>query len=168
MDKARIVIVMGVAGAGKTTVGRALADFLGWDFVDGDDVHPPSNIAKMTAGQPLTDADRHPWLDRLCDWIDDHLAAGRNGVLACSALKESYRRQLKGGRPEVELVYLKTDPAVLARRLEQRQGHYAKANLLASQLATLEEPQDGFTVDASAPPERIVETIRRRLGASPS
>lgn len=160
----RVVIVMGVAAAGKTTVGQALANALGWDFLDADAFHSEASLAKMSAGQGLTDADRGPWLARLAEWVGERLRQEKSAVLACSALRESYRRQLTGGRPEVAIVYLKADPALLAERLERRQGHFAKRALLESQLAALEEPQGVLTVDAADPPDEIVATIHRQLG----
>jgi gluconokinase len=160
----RVVIVMGVAAAGKTTVGQALANALGWDFLDADAFHSAASLVKMSAGQGLTDADRGPWLDRLAEWIGERLREEKSAVLACSALRESYRQKLTGGRPEVAVVYLKADPPLLAERLERRAGHFAKRALLESQLATLEEPQDVLTVNAADPPEEIVDTIRRQVG----
>lgn len=158
------MIVMGVSAAGKTTVGQALANALGWDFLDADAFHSAASLAKMSAGQGLTDVDRGPWLDQLADLIAERVREGRNAVLACSALRESYRQKLTGGRPEVAIVYLQADPALLGERLERRAGHFAKRVLLESQLATLEEPQGVLTVDASDPPDEIVTTIRRQLG----
>jgi gluconokinase len=166
MSQIQIMVVMGAAGAGKTTVGQALAADLGWPFADADAFHSPASLAKMSAGIPLTDADRAPWLDRLAAWIADRLAAGQTGVLACSALKEDYRRHLSGGRDEVLFVYLKADPALLADRLIHRHGHFAKVNLLESQLATLEEPQGAVVVDAAMTPEQIVEVVRALLEAN--
>lgn len=171
MGQIQIVVVMGVAGAGKTTVGHALAADLGWPFADADAFHSPASLAKMAAGIPLTDADRAPWLDRLAAWIAGRLTAGQTGVLACSALKEDYRQHLSGGHDEVLFVYLKADPALLANRLIHRQGHFAKANLLESQLATLEEPQGEVVVDAAMTPGEIVKVVRtavlrRQLSAS--
>lgn len=160
----RVVIVMGVSGAGKTTVGQALAAALEWEFLDGDTFHSAESIAKMSAGLGLTDADRAPWLAHLAGLIAERLREGKSAVLACSALKESYRRQLTGGRPEVEIVYLRADPELLASRLEGRAGHFAKRALLASQLATLEEPQGVITVDAAEAPDEIFAAVRRRLG----
>jgi gluconokinase len=146
---------MGVAGSGKSTVGHLLAERLGWSFLDGDDLHPAENVEKMRRGIPLTDADRLPWLHHL------HELASRSesAVLACSALKESYRRILSGGDPRVRFVYLRADPALLASRLEKRTGHFFTRVLLESQLATLEEPADAIVVDASQPAEAAVQAI---------
>lgn len=163
-QRVRVVIVMGVSGAGKTTVGQELAAALGWDFLDGDTFHCAASIAKMSAGLGLTDADRGPWLGRLAGWIGECLREGKSAVLACSALKETYRQQLTGGSPEVAIVYLKADADLLAGRLERRERHFAKGVLLTSQLATLEEPEGVITVDAAEPPGEIVATIRKRLG----
>jgi carbohydrate kinase (thermoresistant glucokinase family) len=153
-----ILIVMGVAGSGKSTVGRLLAERLGWPFLDGDDLHPTESVEKMRRGVPLTDADRLPWLERLAELIRQRESA----VLACSALKESYRRILSGGDPRVRFVYLRADPALLASRLEKRTGHFFARTLLDSQLATLEEPAPASTaivVDASQPAEAAVQEI---------
>jgi gluconokinase len=159
-----ILILMGVAGSGKTTVGRLLAAELGWRFYEGDDFHPAANVEKMGRGIPLTDEDRAPWLEALSGVVDRCAAAGEDALLACSALKADYRRRLRGGHPEVVFVYLRGNPALLAERLERRAGHYAKADLLPSQLATLEEPENALEVDVSGTPEAIAAEIRRRLG----
>lgn len=159
-----VVIVMGVAGSGKTTIGRRLAEALGWPFADGDDLHPPANLEKMAAGLPLTDADRLPWLRELRRRIERHLAAGENAVIACSALKASYREILAGDRERVHFVHLTGSPELIRRRLEQRQGHFMKVQMLDSQLAALEPPADAVAVDVAGSPEEIVAEIRRRLG----
>lgn len=159
-----IVILMGVSGSGKTTVGRRLAEELGWSFYEGDDFHSPASIEKMSRGVPLTDEDRGPWLAALREVVGRAIGKGEDAVLACSALKDSYRETLKGSQDGVVFVYLKADARLIAERLEHRAGHYAKRNLLPSQLATLEEPADAVTVDASRMPEEIVAEIRRRLG----
>lgn len=160
-----VVVVMGVAGSGKTTVGRRLAAALGAAFEEGDDYHPPANVAKMRAAVPLTDADRAPWLERLAAGIDGWLAEGRRTVLACSALKESYRAVLIGGRADVVLVYLKGPEALIRERLAARTDHYMPVQLLASQLVALEEPGDAITADIAPPPEAIAEDILARLRA---
>jgi gluconokinase len=157
-----IVIVMGVVGSGKTTIGRLLAQQMGWEFADADDFHPASNVEKIRSGIPLTDADRAPWLDSLRSTISQWVVARRNVVLACSALKRSYRENLEAG-PEVRFVYLKGSPALIADRLRLRQGHFANEQILASQFADLEEPEDAITVSISPEPQKIVSEIRKRL-----
>lgn len=159
-----IVIVMGVSGAGKTTVGSRLAAELGWPFVEGDDFHPPANVEKMRRGAPLDDADRAPWLRALRLRIDELVAAGRSAVIACSALKQSYRDTLGAGRPEVRFVWLTAAPSVIRDRLERRRGHYMPPALLESQLETLEEPAGVLKVDVSPEPEEVVAAVRRSLG----
>jgi len=158
-----IVIVMGVVGAGKTTVGGMLADQLHWEFTDADDFHPPSNVEKIRDGIPLTDADRKPWLDLLHQAITQWIATGKSVVLACSALKASYRSKLKVSQ-EVRFVFLKGSAALIAERLHERHGHFAGESILASQLADLEEPEDALTVNISSSPHQIVEEIRKGLG----
>jgi gluconokinase len=163
-----IVIVMGVTGAGKTTVGGLLASQLGWKFADADDFHPAANIEKMRNGIPLNDDDRQPWLKRLREEINGWIADGRNVVLACSALKRSYRQELDAG-PEVRFVYLKGSAALITERLRARHGHFADEHILAGQFADLEEPDsdDGtgaIAVDISMTPPLIVAEIRQKLG----
>ncbi len=158
-----IVIVMGPEGVGKTTVGTQLARELGWQFVDADDFHPPANIEKMARGIPLTDADRAPWLEALHAAIVQWDAEGRNVVLACSALERGYRARL-AENADVRFVYLKGTYELIAARLRERHGHFAHEDLLASQFAILEEPEDAITVDASRSPEEIVAEVRKRLG----
>jgi carbohydrate kinase (thermoresistant glucokinase family) len=158
-----VIILMGVSGSGKTTVGRLLARALGWQFYEGDDFHPPANIAKMQQGRPLTDDDRWPWLAALKAVIDRCMAQGTNAVLGCSALKQSYRDYLMRDHPEVTLVYLKGSYDLLSQRLAQRQDHFMPRDLLTSQFATLEEPQQGVTVDVANPPEALVAEIRQAL-----
>lgn len=158
---ARIIVVMGVAGSGKTTVGRALADRLGIEFEDGDSLHPPENIEKMARGEPLTDADRRPWLTRLEAWMDAQLAQDTSGVLACSGLRRSYRDELRAGRP-VELAFLDVNREVAAQRLRTRAGHFFREDLLTSQFATLEPPQPGEDVrivDATLPVDEVVRRL---------
>jgi len=157
-----IVIVMGVVGAGKTTVGRLLAQRLRWDFADADDFHPRENVEKISRGIALSDENRRPWLERLRSEIADWLAAKRNVVLACSALKESYRDRLAVG-PEVQFVYLKGSPDLIRRRLQTRLGHFAGEQILASQFAELEEPHVAITVNIEQLPEEVVTEIRRGL-----
>jgi gluconokinase len=158
-----IVIIMGTTGSGKTTIGTLLAKRQGWEFVDADDFHPPANVEKMKHGIPLTDADREPWLKVLHDRIVEWNTEARNVVLACSALKKSYRDELRAS-PNVKFVYLKGSYELFSQRVLVRKGHFAKQDLLASQFATLEEPTDAITVDATASPEQIVVEVRRQLG----
>jgi gluconokinase len=158
-----IVIVMGVVGAGKTTVGRLLAEQLGWEFADADDFHPPANVGKIRRGISLDDDDRRPWLGRLRAAIIGWITDKRNVVLACSALKLSYRRKLEVG-PEVRFVYLKGNAELIAERLRSRQGHFAGEQILASQFADLEEPEAAITVEIAATPQQIVAEIREKLG----
>ena len=158
-----IVIVMGVTGAGKTTVGVLLAGQLGWKFADADDFHPSSNVEKMRRGTPLTDDDRTPWLARLRADIASWIASGRNVVLACSALKKSYRQELEAG-PEVRFVYLRGTPALVAERLRSRHGHFAGEQILAGQYTDLEEPESAVTVEVNQSPRAIIAEIRKKLG----
>jgi gluconokinase len=158
-----IVIVMGVVGAGKTTVGKLLAEQLGWEFADADDFHPARNVEKIRNGMPLGDEDRSPWLDRLRQAIQDWIAARQNVVLACSALKRKYRQELSVG-PEVRFVYLKGDAGIIADRLRARHGHFAGQQILDSQLADLEEPEGAVVVDIRQTPDQIVAQIRKGLG----
>ncbi|MGC4072766.1 MAG: gluconokinase [Nibricoccus sp.] len=160
-----IVLLMGVAGSGKTTIGRLLASQLGWAFYDADDFHPPANVAKMAAGTPLTDADRAPWLNVLRERIATSLASGENAVIACSALKAAYRQILQPDPAEpIRLVYLRGSPELLASRLAARSGHFMKPSMLASQLATLEEPAGALVADIARPPENLAAFIRDSLG----
>jgi len=162
-------IVMGVAGSGKTTVGKALAEKLGWDFFDADDFHPAENIAKMAAGIPLNDSDRTPWLAALSDLLFSALKAGRYPVLACSALKESYREQLLNGKDGVEVIYLKGDYELLLKRLSGRQGHFMKPEMLKSQFTTLEEPENALILDISMPLDKMLDfVLEKRFGLADS
>lgn len=154
---------MGVEGAGKTTVGSLVARRLGWEFADADSFHPAANVDKIRHGIPLSDADRAPWIEAIRGEIVKWIAEHHNGVLACSALKRSYRERLCVGR-EVKLVYLKGSYELINQRLKQRQGHFANDQILASQFADLEEPEDAITVDISGSPEEITREIRARLG----
>jgi gluconokinase len=158
-----VILIMGVAGSGKTTIGRALAAALGWSFRDADDFHPPANIAKMSAGQPLTDANRAPWLAAIRQHIEDCLARGDSAVVTCSALKARYRAAVIPDSRSVRLVHLAGDPAILAARMQARTDHFMKPEMLASQLATLEPPADALTVDIALPPATIVARIRQAL-----
>jgi len=158
-----IIIVMGVVGAGKSTVGKLLASELGWEFADADDFHPQSNVEKIRHGIALTDEDRGPWLDRLREAITRWIAEGENVVLACSALKRAYRAKLSVG-PQVRFVYLKGSAALIAERLRARHGHFAGESILTSQMADLEEPENAIAVDIKDPAEQIVAEIQRAIG----
>ena len=155
---------MGVSGSGKTTVGEALAARLHWRFVEGDDLHPPENVAKMASGIPLEDADRWPWLARVGACIGESLERGTPLVVACSALKASYRERLQVADPRVLLVSLEGSPALLAERLRGRKGHFMPPALLPSQLATLELPSDALRVDIAQSVEQQVDAIVHALG----
>jgi gluconokinase len=161
-----VIVIMGVSGAGKTTVGRALAVELGWAYVEGDDAHPAANVAKMHAGVPLDDADRAPWLAALHIILARAIDRREHAVVACSALKARYREQLRGELRTVRFVYLRAAPAVLRRRLADRASHFFNPALLQSQLDALEEPdeRDALIVDGAWPPERILGTIREAFG----
>lgn len=150
---------MGVSGSGKTHVGKALANQLGWDFYDADDFHPPENVAKMASGLPLDDSDRAPWLGSLHDLISSSLTADRPGVLACSALKERYRQQLMARNDGVQLVYLKGSYDLIWSRMEKRTDHYMKPHMLKSQFETLEEPAGALVADIAASVDDIVQEI---------
>lgn len=163
-----ILILMGVSGAGKTTVGQRLAESLNWKLLDADDFHPPANIEKMGRGVPLADADRWPWLDRLNGMARESEARGENVLLACSALKARYRERLASGCAGVSWVYLKGDFRLIESRLKARKGHYMKADLLQSQFAALEEPPDALVADVSGDPEQICAHLLRQLGLAPS
>jgi gluconokinase len=160
----RVVIVLGVEGSGKTTVGRLLAHMLGWEFADADDYHTPEAKTKMAAGMALTDEDRRPWLEALHKVVAQRLKTGRPMVLACSALKQSYRDVLTVDPSRQAFVYLRGDAELIRERLRKRSGHYAGLSLLDSQFATLEEPRDALTVDIAGTPEQIVAAIRSGLG----
>lgn len=161
--KTRFVIVMGVAGCGKTTVGEALAKRLGWSFYDADAFHPAENIAKMATGMPLNDSDRAPWLAALHALISASLRENRPAVLACSALKERYRQQLLEGNEGVQLVYLRGSYDLIWSRLSLRKGHYMKPEMLQSQFEALEEPANALTLDVSMPVTELVREILKRL-----
>jgi gluconokinase len=159
-----VIVLMGVSGSGKTTIGKILADRLGWTFIEGDDYHPVANVAKMHAGIPLTDADRAPWLAALRDRMDAALAKGENVVLACSALKHAYQYYLAQHDPEhVKYVYLHASEELLRQRLASRTGHFMNPNLLQSQFETLEPPEHALQVEVSGTPEAIAEEICEKL-----
>jgi gluconokinase len=158
-----VIIVTGVAGSGKTTIGRQLAAELGWRFLDADDYHPAANVEKMSRGIALDDTDRLPWLESLRDLVQGCLDREEHVVLACSALKASYRKYLLIDDARVRLVYLKIDHAVVMERLRARQGHFMKAEMLESQFSALEEPEEISHFDISSPPSVIVGAIRGRL-----
>jgi gluconokinase len=171
-----IVVIMGVCGCGKTTVGQALANRLGWQFFDADDFHPPANVAKMATGVALTDEDRAPWLDRLAAEMRAVAGKGSHAVLACSALKESYRQRIARGLQEpgpegdedaeFRIVYLKGDAKTIEPRLALRSGHYMPASLLASQFAALEEPDDAMVIDIRQTTEAQAAQIAAALRAT--
>jgi ribose 5-phosphate isomerase A len=164
-----ILVVMGVSGSGKSTIAEELSARLGWPFEEGDSLHPESNVAKMHAGIPLTDADRLPWLERVAAWIDGQRARKQPGIITCSALKRSYRQIIIGDRREVRLVYLRGGHDLIAEHLAGRHGHFMPSALLRSQIDTLEEPdpsEDPLTVDASRPAPQVADEIIRLLGSS--
>jgi gluconokinase len=158
------VVVMGVSGSGKTTVGELLAVRMGWPFYDGDKFHTPENVAKMAAGTPLTDADRAGWLTLLAGLICDGLARGESGIIACSALKATYRDILRVDPSHVQFVYLQGSFDLIWERMLLRQHHYMKAAMLQSQFAALEEPEGVLTCDITPAPEQIVDAIVAGLG----
>jgi carbohydrate kinase (thermoresistant glucokinase family) len=162
-----LLLVMGVSGSGKTTVAKALAGALGWDFEEGDDLHPASNIAKMRAGIPLTDADRQPWLEAIGGWIDAQAAKARAGIVTCSALRRAYRDQLRHGRPQARFVFLDGPRDLIEARIEHRHGHFMPAALLDSQIATLEAPgpdEPVIRVDIGQSLEAQVTSIEAAIG----
>jgi carbohydrate kinase (thermoresistant glucokinase family) len=157
-----VLVVMGVSGSGKSTVGKALAARLDWAFQEGDDLHPSANVARMSAGVALTDDDRAPWLAAVGDWIDRCIANGGGGVITCSALKAAYRRTLTKGRPAVGLVYLESSPSLIAARIAKRSGHFMPASLIDSQFADLEPPgpeEDVVVVAADLPTDAQVDVV---------
>jgi gluconokinase len=158
-----LVRVMGVSGSGKTTLGRALASALGFGFCDADDFHTPASVAKMSRGQPLNDDDRLPWLAAVAARIEAARGSGVSVVLACSALKASYRASLGVGRPNVFVIHLRGPADVIGDRLRLRTGHFAKADLLASQLDALQPPEDAMTIDATLTPDEVLSEALTRL-----
>jgi gluconokinase len=163
LSPVRVLVVMGVSGAGKSTVGALLAKELGWGYAEGDAFHPPANVAKMSQGIPLGDDDRLPWLQAIGAAIGGWLEEGRPMVVTCSALRQRYRDILKAGRPEVGFVHLAGAEALIALRLQARKGHFMPPGLLRSQFDALEPPDDAIRVEIDPPPEEIVGLIRRRL-----
>ena len=155
----KFLIVMGVSGCGKTTIGTRLGEHLGWNFCDADDFHPPENVAKMASGTPLNDDDRYPWLLALHDLIANSLEEGKSGILACSALKESYRDILLKDNENVQIVYLKGSFDLILSRMQARGDHYMKPEMLESQFDTLEEPVDAITISTALPMRDIVNKI---------
>jgi gluconokinase len=158
----RTLVVMGVSGVGKTSVADAIVTRTGWTFVEGDDLHPEANRAKMAAGTPLDDDDRWPWLRRIAAWIGEQEAAGRDAVLTCSALKRRYRDLLRDGHPSVRFVHLLAPPALIQTRVDNRRGHYMPPSLLGSQLATLEPvgpDEPGFGVETDRSPAEVAEEV---------
>lgn len=159
-----VIVLMGVTGCGKTTVGKILANDLGWQFYDADDFHPEENVEKMRAGIPLNDTDREPWLRALGDLINNAHENENNLILACSALKHNYRKMLRVDLAPVQFVYLKGTPELIKERLEARRGHYMNPALLQSQFSTLEEPKDALYMDIAPDPSNIAERIKSELG----
>lgn len=164
MAPPNIVVVMGISGSGKSTVGRQLADRLGWPFHDGDDFHPAQNVSKMSKGIPLDDDDRRPWLQTLHDALADILEQGGHAVLAASLLKQAYRELVLGDLLGVRLVYLRADPRVIDERLQKRQGHFFQASLLATQLEILEEPVNALALSVDSPSASLVAQIVDAFG----
>ena len=162
-----VLVVMGVSGSGKTTIAALLAGRLGWEFEDGDDFHPPANVAKMHGGTPLTDEDRWPWLHGIAAWVDATRAAGRHGIMVCSALKRAYRGIVVGDRPDVRLVYLQGSRELIGRRQAARQAHFMPHGLLDSQFATLEEPgpdENPIVASVEPRPQEVVRDLAAKLG----
>jgi gluconokinase len=161
-----IIVIMGVSGSGKTTIGALLAGTLGWAYAEADDFHSPANVEKMAAGQPLTDEDRWPWLEAIGRWIDERRAAREPGVVTCSALKRKYRDLLREHRPEVRVVYLEGAHDLIAKRMVARHGHFFQASMLDSQFADMEPPQPDehvLTVSVAAEPPEVVRAITDAL-----
>jgi gluconokinase len=164
-----VTVVTGVAGSGKTTIGKLLAETKGWDFYDADDFHPPDNVAKMRSGIPLSDADRYPWLRALVALIEQSISDHRSIVLACSALKASYRKCLRSpahSSDSIQIVYLKISPSTATERLNNRKGHFMPATLIQSQFEALEEPSRAIVIDAALPPDQIIAEILKSLPQS--
>jgi gluconokinase len=161
------VVVMGVSGVGKSTVAKGISTFMGWTFAEGDAFHPDSNVAKMSAGTPLTDEDRWPWLRSIGDWMSEEIAAGRSAVVTCSALRRAYRDLLREGRPEVLFCHLTADPDLIGDRMSRRTDHYMPASLLPSQVATLEpleSDEPGVEVSVDGTPADVIARALEALG----
>jgi gluconokinase len=158
------MVIMGVSGSGKTTIGEKLAAELGWSFRDADDFHPPANVAKMAAGTPLDDRDRAPWLAAIRTHIDESLARRESTIVTCSALKERYREKLVGDPERVTLIHLVGDFELIRQRMKRRTDHFFKPELLRSQFETLEPPDDAMVINIDQSPDAIVTEIRRKLG----
>lgn len=166
-----VIVLMGVSGSGKSTVGKELASFTGWPFRDADSFHPPANIEKMRKSIPLTDEDRWPWLDAVATWIDERLARSEPGIVSCSALKRSYRNRIGAKRDGVRLVYLLGSQEMIASRLAARTDHFMPASLLASQFAALEEPgpeEKALVVGIAMPPAFMARSIADKLNVPPA
>jgi gluconokinase len=162
----KVLVIMGVSGSGKSTIAALLAEKLGWPFRDADEFHPPANVEKMKSGVPLTDADRWPWLEAIAAWIDEERARGTHAIVTCSALKRAYRRIIIGDRPDVRLVFLKGDMALITERLAKRHGHFMPPSLLQSQFDALEEPgpdENPVIVSIAPAPAEVVRQILWRL-----
>lgn len=166
MTSSPLLLVMGVSGAGKTTIAQALAARLGWRFLDADDLHPPANHAKMARGEPLDDDDRRPWLEAVAAWMAARRAEGEPAVVACSALKRAYRAKLRDGAGAMQIIFIQASADLLEERLKRRTGHFMPPSLLASQFAALEPPtpeEGAIIVDAHASPEKITEAVMEDL-----
>lgn len=160
----KVVVLMGVSGSGKTTIGRGFAEATSWAFEEGDRWHPPANVEKMRRGEPLNDDDRWPWLDALAKAIGEWIAADRPTILACSALKQAYRERLAAGRAQVAFAYLKGTQALVGSRVASRRHEYMPSTLLPSQFATLEEPAKAIELDIGESPARLISRLRNVLG----
>jgi gluconokinase len=164
-----VIVVMGVSGSGKTTVAQGIATAMGWEFAEGDDMHPKANVDKMARGLPLTDEDRWPWLRLMGDWISAKQSRGQSAVVTCSALRRAYRDLLREGRPGVRFCHISAGTGVIQERMERRRGHYMPASLLPSQLATLEpleEDEPGVVVSNEGSPAEVLDRAMRALGLS--